>query len=67
MNNDKRQRLEEAIVAIRRAHGPDAVRPADALRPRGDVDEPSAIPHLPTGFAKAAFSRFVRFGQRQRN
>src|SRR5512141_1286488 len=51
MNNDKRQRLEEAIVAIRHAHGADAVRPADALRPLGEADEPSVIPHLPTGFA----------------
>lgn len=45
MNPNKKQRLEEAIVAIRRQHG------EDALRPLGDSGAGSAIPHLATGFA----------------
>lgn len=45
MNRDKKQRLEEAIVAIRREYG------EGALRPLGDSGAKEAIPHLSTGFA----------------
>lgn len=42
---DKKQRLEEAIVAIRRVYG------EDALRPLADAAASSAVAHLSTGFA----------------
>src|SRR6266849_4671535 len=45
MNKDKKQRLEEAIVAIRREYGQDAVHSL------GDSRAESSIPHLSTGFA----------------
>ncbi|MEP7288611.1 MAG: hypothetical protein ABI947_22895 [Chloroflexota bacterium] len=45
MNKDKKQRLEEAIVAIRREYG------EEVLRPLGDSGAESAVPHLSTGFA----------------
>ncbi len=44
MDNDKKQRLEQALAVIRRAHGKDAVRPL------GDTITTSQIPHLSTGF-----------------
>ncbi len=45
MSDEKKQRLEEAIVAIRRAHGP------DALRPLGDAGKPPSVSYLSTGLA----------------
>ncbi len=45
MNSDKKQRLEEAIISIRREYG------EDALRPLADSGAKSDISHLSTGFA----------------
>src|SRR5215831_12776835 len=45
MNSDKKQRLEEAIISIRREFG------EDALRPFADPGAKSEIAHLSTGFA----------------
>src|SRR5258708_4417165 len=44
MDNNKKQRLEEAIVSIRRVYG------EDALRPLGDAAATSTLSHLSTGF-----------------
>src|SRR5438477_11876162 len=43
-DNNKKQRLEEAIVSIRRAYG------EAALRPLGDAAAISTLSHLSTGF-----------------
>src|SRR5579862_2821645 len=45
MNKDKKQRLEEAVAAIRHAYG------EEALRPLGDSRTKEAVPHISTGFA----------------
>ena len=46
MTNDKKRRLDEAVVAIRREWG------SDALRQFTDREKASGIPHIPTGFHK---------------
>jgi recombination protein RecA len=45
MNSEKKQRLDQAIVALQREYG------ADAVRPLVDSGARSSIPHLLTGFA----------------
>ncbi len=45
MNEEKKQRLAEALVAIRRTYGP------DALHQLGEANAPTSVPSLSTGFA----------------
>ena len=59
MNKEKKQRLEETIASIRHDYG------EDVLRPLGDSDAGSTVPHLSTGFA--ALDRALGVGARDRS